>query len=584
MSADAVGADLRAAGELNELCKLTAASDPAISTIDVGTPTGLYLECPWRSRPPSGYDHRERPWYTQAVDAGGLRWSSPYRDSVSHEPLISCCAPVYDHRRKLVAAISVNASLRTASAQIVTDGAAIAGQKVALLDRQLRVLASNREWKLGGQSVEELRLDAGSPEKTRLARERMVQQASELTSGRPGLVEARIGKEDAMVAYASVPSTRWLYVLALPKRAVVAPLDKVKDEIVAQEVARGREVGVRIGEVLVLLLAVFAIVSILALAASRRMADRIAGPVEVLSAGARAVGSGDLDHRFEVNTGDELDALAETFNAMTADLKQYMANLEETTAARERIQSELQMATTIQTSVLPRSFPAFPDRSEFDIFALMDPAREVGGDFYDFFFVDGTHFCFLVGDVSDKGVPAALLMMVTKTMLKSEALRGTAPDEILRRVNNLLAADSETGMFVTVFCAILDTETGGVSFSNAGHNPPLVCRDGQDPQFVPLPEGLPLGCMPGAEYSGGALTLAPGDALVVYTDGVTEARDPSRHFYGADRLERWLAQQPITDVTDLAAGLREEVARFGDGAEQADDITVLVVGFSGPAS
>ncbi|MBS1169976.1 MAG: serine phosphatase [Burkholderiaceae bacterium] len=248
--------------------------------------------------------------------------------------------------------------------------------------------------------------------------------------------------------------------------------------------------------------------------------------------------------------------------------------------ARERIQSELNVATDIQASLLPRLFPAFPERPEFDIYALMEPAKEVGGDFYDFFFIDDTHLCFLVADVSDKGVPAALYMMVAKTLLKSEGQRLGEPEQMLASVNNTLATDNDRCMFVTVLCAILNTRTGEVRIANAGHNPPLLI-DSQGVRYLQPKAGIVLGPMADVSYEAEKLVLQPGDTLFLYTDGVTEAKNREDDLYGEERLLQALRQRPDDDVARMIHYVSAEVTKFAAGAPQSDDVTMLAITYQG---
>ena len=250
--------------------------------------------------------------------------------------------------------------------------------------------------------------------------------------------------------------------------------------------------------------------------------------------------------------------------------------------ARERIQGELNVATDIQASLLPRLFPAFPERPEFDVYASMDPAKEVGGDFYDFFFVDDTHLCFLIADVSDKGVPAALYMMVAKTLLKSEGQRLGEPGQILTSVNGILAADNDNCMFVTVLCAILNTQTGEVRIANAGHNPPLVI-DSQGIRYLRLKTGLVLGPMTESVYETERIVLQPGDTLFLYTDGVTEATNPENKLYGEPELLDALQRGQKHDVDEIIHYIRAEVTRHANGAPQSDDVTMLAITYRGTA-
>lgn len=308
---------------------------------------------------------------------------------------------------------------------------------------------------------------------------------------------------------------------------------------------------------------------------------RMARSIVELTAGAKRIAGGDLDIKVRVDSHDEVEDLADAFNKMTKELKIYIKNLEEATAAKERIESELRIATEIQASMLPRIFPAFPDRKEFDIFATMEPAKEVAGDFYDFFLVGENKLCFLVADVTGKGVPASLFMVISKTLLKTEALRGIPPNEVLSRVNDLLYPDNDANLFVTVFCVILDIETGVVEFANGGHNPPLICRDAGDFEFMEIPKNFVVGPMPDMQYDIRRLTLKPNDTLFMYTDGVTEAMNPESRQFSEKRLQECLLSLKEKGVEDIIHGVRESVEDFSEGAEQSDDITMLALKFNG---
>ncbi|MGR9074453.1 MAG: SpoIIE family protein phosphatase, partial [Gammaproteobacteria bacterium] len=282
----------------------------------------------------------------------------------------------------------------------------------------------------------------------------------------------------------------------------------------------------------------------------------------------------------KITSKDEIGDLADAFRTLITELHRSIKDLKETTAVKERIESELKIATDIQASLLPRTFPPFPDHPEFEIYASMVPAKEVAGDFYDFFFIDETNLCFLVADVSDKGVPAALYMMVAKTLLKTEGQRLGEPDEILFSVNNILAADNESCMFTTVFCAILDITTGEVRFANAGHNKPLII-DSQGVRYLPVKPGLMLGPKADMAYVTERITLKPGDALFLYTDGVTEARNRQNELYGELRLQNALQSAPKDSLTELIHFISAELSRYAIGVPQSDDITMLAIKVTG---
>jgi serine phosphatase RsbU (regulator of sigma subunit)/anti-sigma regulatory factor (Ser/Thr protein kinase) len=259
-------------------------------------------------------------------------------------------------------------------------------------------------------------------------------------------------------------------------------------------------------------------------------------------------------------------------------IKRFIENLKAETTAKERMASELRIAQEIQASMLPT---VFPQRKEFEIFAMMEPAKEVGGDFYDFFFIDVNRLCFVIGDVSGKGVPAALFMAITKTLIKNEARRCKDTNEILANVNSILVPDNPSCLFVTVFCAVLDIRTGEVQFCNAGHNPPLLMQKKGGVEFIKSSKGFVVGVMENCACSYNNLKLESGDAILLYTDGVTEAMDPEQKQFSEPRLKELLAglkDKPMKELTDT---MRAEVLKFVRGAAQSDDITMLALKYTG---
>lgn len=250
-------------------------------------------------------------------------------------------------------------------------------------------------------------------------------------------------------------------------------------------------------------------------------------------------------------------------------------------AARDRMEGELNVAAEIQMSMLPLEFPAFPDRREFSIHAMLQPAREVGGDFYDFFLIDHDHLCFCVGDVSDKGVPAALFMAVTKTLIESHAANDRSPASIMTAVNNELCVHNESSMFVTIFLCILDLRTGELVYTNAGHNPPYV-KTG-DGELITLDErhGLVAGAVAGVAYGEDRKRLAPGDYMILFTDGVTEAMSPEHELYSDEALERLLAESTMLSTEQGVGLIYDSVVAHQGSATQSDDITILTLAFEG---
>ncbi len=271
----------------------------------------------------------------------------------------------------------------------------------------------------------------------------------------------------------------------------------------------------------------------------------------------------------------DLGDLEITINKSLDDLHK----LKEAIQSRDQLlalQHELDIARVIQMSMLPKKFPAFPDRKEFDIYAEMAPAKEVGGDFYDFFLIDQNHLGFAIGDVSGKGVPAALFMAVCKTVLKTTALKGLPPEECLQQVNRILHLESVASMFVTVFYGILDLASGEVAYCNGGHLPP--CKISKDGTVIATETtgNLALGVLANSAYKTKTISLNPGEGLFLYTDGITEAMDANNLEYGEERLLNSL-QQSASNAKGITQTVISDVKSFSAGLAQSDDMTVLAI-------
>lgn len=277
----------------------------------------------------------------------------------------------------------------------------------------------------------------------------------------------------------------------------------------------------------------------------------------------------------EVEYEDEVGELAQSFQYTVGKLNEYIQNLSRITAERERIGAELNVAKHIQASMLPCSFPAFPDRSEFDIHASMTPAKEVGGDFYDFFLVDDDHLALVMADVAGKGVPAALFMMISKMLLKSAAQSGLSPKSVLEKVNNQLCENNDAEMFVTVWLGILEISTGKMKCANAGHEYPAIMRKDGTFQLFKDRHGFVLAGMEGARYREYDLELNPGDKVFVYTDGVPEANDASSTLYGTDRMIAALNLNPNGSCCEILETVHRNINEFVGEANQFDDLTML---------
>ncbi len=273
---------------------------------------------------------------------------------------------------------------------------------------------------------------------------------------------------------------------------------------------------------------------------------------------------------------DEVGQMAHAFREMAQKLMRYIDNLKKTTAAKERIESELRIAHDIQMSFLKKIFPPFPDRNEFDLCARLEPAKQVGGDLYDFFLLDDKHLLFYVGDVSDKGVPAALFMTVTMTLMKRASQQvGNNPAEILRQVNEELCQENENLMFVTLVACILDFTNNTINYSNAGHNPPVIIPTQSSPQWLELPRGPALGIMPGTQYSNMTIQLQPEDSILLYTDGVNEAMNTKGEEYTSEKLIEISGTFNGQEPAQMIDAVMDSVKQHALGAVQSDDITIM---------
>lgn len=378
-----------------------------------------------------------------------------------------------------------------------------------------------------------------------------------MVRGRQGLLALRSleGGGKIWMVYAPIPSSRWTFAAVIPEDKILAPVN-------AQ----------MIRQILFMLAGLAGILTVIVWASSS-----ITRPLRKLTAFAGRVSSGDLEHRIEGIQGkDEIQELAGVFNKMVGDLNRHIADFAAATKAKEAVESELRIARQIQESLLPRVFPAFPERPEFDLYAKNHAAKEVAGDFYDFFFVDDDQMVLLIADVSGKGIPAALFMAVNRTLMKTVCLKGIGPAESLRQANEILSQDNDAFMFTTMFLAVYNVKTGDLTYASAGHNPPVILTKDGDGRFLPSPNDIFLGVEPGFVFHELNDRLEPGELLVLYTDGVTEAKSPAQEFYGESRFVAFVADRVGKPLKEIWTDLYAELNRFQEGAEY-DDITVMLL-------
>jgi sigma-B regulation protein RsbU (phosphoserine phosphatase) len=461
--------------------------------------------------------------------------------------VLTCSKAVLDAEGNLAGVVALEISMETVSDKVIRTPDEFRGDAF-LLDGV-------------GDLVDQEKADMFIPTANSKIRSRMV-------AGETG-AEYDIGSA-SYLAFAPIRTVRtemgertWSVGVTIPERAITELADDIHRRLVS---------------VLQLILGLFAALIAVVSYAATRVSKGITEPIVALDDGVKRIGSGELDYRVNVETRDEIGQLAAAFNKMAGDVKAYIKNLRDITVEKERFEGELRVARDIQMSFLKKIFPAFPDREEFSLYAELKPAREVGGDLYDFALLDESHLFFYVGDVSDKGVPAALIMAMTMTLMKRAGLQpGITPAGILSQVNVTLSEGNENVMFVTLFIGILDLRTGELAFSNAGHNPPVILTADGECKFLTLPDGMVLGVAPETPYVDATVVLERGAMIVTYTDGVTEAMNPRRELYSEDRLRETVAGLRGRSVDDTVEAIFASVKAFAAGAPQSDDIAVLAV-------
>ncbi len=506
----------------------------------------------------NSYDYFTRDWYSIPREMNNGSWSAPYFDEGGGNVLMTTYSCPFFHRettgesRKLRGIITVDMSLdrlteMASAVRIAETGYAF------LISENGTFLAHPDRRLIMRESLFSLADERGDPFLRTIGRQ-MIGEKKGFEDAREALTGS-----DSFLAFARLPNTGWSLGVVFPKH-----------ELFSEVTALHRTITILAAVGVALLLTV-----------SFLSARSLTGPLRLMARATRKIAEGDLNVDLShIGRQDEVGQLAQAFTHMTEELRKYIKDLTETTAAKQRIESELSIAATIQRSMLPSKFPAFPERDEFDIFALMRPAKEVGGDFYDFFLIDENHLCVAVGDVSGKGVPAALFMAVTKYLIEAAVSAGEPPNLALQRVNAHLAKNNDSCMFVTVFLGILDLRTGEFLYANGGHNPPVLAETNYEAAFLGHPGGPVVGIMEDAEFRMDRLVLGPGTLLLVYSDGVTEAFDAKGIAFAEDGLRDTVTRFREESTEAISTGLLDAIDGFCTGAPQADDITILSLRFN----
>ena len=525
---------------------------------------------------PLSYDARSRFWYKQAAEAGELVFTDVETDANTRELSLVCAMPVYGPDGTLRAVIGTDLFLESMQATMKKSENSGAFHLVVNKDGHV-VVSSLEDQELVARNSEEAEDLRQSSNKD------LASFVKNALAGTTGVRLVTLQSGTYYMARARMDTVGWAMICIFSEEEVVGPGRKLQTKFVETQnkaIESYREKSTYSTKIMIIALgALLVILSALAL----RQGRKIVRPLNTMTKRISEIKGDNLEFKMEdtYRTEDEIEILANAFAEMSRKTIEYVEQVRTVTAEKERIGAELQTAATIQNSMLPHIFPPFPERDEFDLYASMDPAREVGGDFYDFFLVDEDHLCIVIADVSGKGIPAALFMMVSKLILQSYALLGQSAAEVLTSANDAICTNNQAEMFVTVWVGILEISTGKLTAANAGHEFPVLKRAGGDFELFRDKHGFVIGGMEGLKYKQYELQLEPGDKLFLYTDGVPEATDANQELFGTERMLTALNEAKDQNPEKLLLSVRQAVDAFVKEAEQFDDLTMLCVEYKG---
>ena len=549
----------------------------------IALPEGAFLVTDDRSArkfDPSGalvsYDCRTRPWYQQAVEQGKLIFTDVEVDAFTGDIGIVCAMPIYQDG-ELTAVVGSDLFLTSMDAYVQSSIGN--GSYIFVVNNNGHVVFSPQiEGVLQAEPVGKAQ-DLRKSENSDLAA-----FVTEALQGKTPMRRMTLENENYCMMGAPMETVGWAVISVCSQEALKQPAamlrqnySQIQEETSAlylENTSRSRDTGI----------AMLIGVTVLMLAAALIMSKRIVKPLNTITKRISELSETNLEFKMEdaYKTGDEVEELAESFAGISHKTVEYLETIKRVTAEKERLGAELSLATQIQESMLPHIVPAFPDRKDFDIIGSMDPAKEVGGDFYDYFLIDDDHLGMIIADVSGKGVPAALFMMASKIILQSVAMLGGSPAEILTKTNEAICSNNETQMFVTVWVGILELSTGKLKCANAGHEYPAFKRHDGSFALYKDKHGFVIGGLEGAKYKEYEMQLEPGDKLFVYTDGVPEATDADEELFGTGRMVEALNQEKDAPPMELLKTVRRAVDNFVQNAEQFDDMTMLCLEYKGP--
>ena len=526
-----------------------------ISSVFIQTATGLNLHYDEQGYEKAHYTQMpildERDWFVNVRDTKDRYISETYEDAFGRGLCITIAYPVLNQEGEFLAAIGFD-FLITAFSHTINEMVVGSSGYAMLMGKDHIIAAPSLD-------VGELGTPPGFWES--------------ISSDISGYTRLEVDGQDSYILWNRISIAEWTVVYILPVSAVVNFADQMRlqiEDMTSSVIANANRdflilITFMSGLLILILAGVFVSVDLLA--------KRISNPIVQLSNDAKRIGKGDLNRELVSHTNDEIEDLAATFNQMVRDIKRI-------TSDKERISTELDLAKKIQLSLLPSTFTAVADRGDIDIYASMLPCTEVGGDFYDFFFIDEDTFAFVIADVSGSGVPAALFMVITKTLIRNSALNGLSPSEVFQNVNRILCEHNQESIFVTAFMGYLSLSTGELTYVNAGHNPPLIRRD-ESFEMLRINPGFVLAGDDMMTYRESVIPLKAGEMIVLYTDGITEAMNPEYQLFGEERFLSFVNQQNTEGCKQVILAVLQQVDTYAAGSDQADDITIMALKYQG---
>ncbi|GMO31016.1 MAG: hypothetical protein Ta2F_06080 [Termitinemataceae bacterium] len=587
VSLGTVGNEVYLAANISDVLRqITVRGISSSSSSYIGTESGFFIVTEAEAPGPAyrtNYDARERPWYKGAKEQDDLFWTPVFEDASGRGASIACAMPFYDLSggKRILKGVAGTGSVLKDNVNKIVDSTRIGNSGYAFVLNNLgqAISKKGREYSRAdenGYIIGDDFLHSQNPDLRKLA--------TQMISGKSGLLRVKIDNDEVFAAYCPLIITGWSIAIVVPIEEVVQKAIEIKDDVLALSHDQIGELNDDIFGLLFSLTVVIVFTAMILVFFSRRLSESLTAPITALSEGARIIGSGNLNYKLVVKSGDEIEMLAESFNLMVRNIKRI-------TSEKERIGTELDVAAHIQTDMLPSVEPDFYGKKEYDIFVSSRPAKEVGGDFYDFFMINEKKLAVVIADVSGKGVPAALFMVIAKTLLKDNAILGDNLNEVFYRVNNRLCENNHASMFVSIFMGVLNINNGKFSYVNAGHNPPLLTRRVQDSvqestykfDWLKDKSGLVLGVMNNIDYFVYETILQKDDMLFLYTDGVNEAMNESDMQYGDDRLIETVNGEfkKNSPPESYIQTVLNSIEQFTNGANQADDITMLMLNYKG---